>query len=76
MFSLCQHQVFSPLFAGQLGWGETRNIRCSQVHSWGFVSVYMEHSGFLTLCEVQVFGSKSSGKTNKSALLAIIGKQV
>ena len=50
------------MFAGQLGLEETRNIRCSQVHSGRYVSVYMEHSGFLTLCEVQVFGSMSSGK--------------
>ena len=47
------------MFAGQFGSGETRNIPCSQALFGRFVSVYMEDSGFLTLCEVQVFGRKS-----------------
>ena len=38
---------------------ETRIIGCSEVHQGRYVSIYYENgSSGLTLCEVEVFGSK------------------
>ena len=56
-FHLCSFLLF---FLGQLGNSETRNIQCSEVHSGRFLSIYLDHDGILTLCEVQVFGCKWS----------------
>ena len=57
-FHLCSFLLF---FLGQLGNSETRNIQCSEVHSGRFLSIYLDHDGILTLCEVQVFGCTWSG---------------
>ena len=54
-FIIC---VISYSLLGQLGDGETRNIKCSEIHSGRFVSIYLDHDGILTLCEVQVFRCK------------------
>ena len=45
---------------GQLAPGERRNILCSKVHSGRFVSIYLDHNGILSLCEVEVFKCKWS----------------
>ena len=39
---------------------ETRNLPCAEVHSGRFLSIYLDHNGILSLCEVQVFGCKWS----------------
>ena len=49
-----------PNILGKLEDGETRNIQCSEVHSGRFLSIYLDHNGILSLCEVQVFGCKWS----------------
>ncbi len=40
---------------GSLGDGETRVLHCSQVTTGRFVSIYLNHVGYLTLCEVEVY---------------------
>ncbi len=45
-------------FSGRLGSGETRDIPCTQQPVGQYVAVYLDHSGTLTLCEAQVYGSK------------------
>ena len=49
-----------PNILGKLEDGETCNIQCSEVHSRRFLSIYLDHNGILSLCEVQVFGCKWS----------------
>ncbi len=42
--------------ADQLAAGETRSVECSEYHMGQFVSIYLDHTEPLTLCEVKVFG--------------------
>ena len=46
------------MFSGQFGNDVTRNIECSEVYSGRFLAIYLNNTGILTLCEVQVFGCK------------------
>ena len=47
---------------GKLSAGETRTIGCSEVHHGRYLSIFFDHPGILTLCEVEVFGSKFSSR--------------
>ena len=43
---------------GKLNAGETRTIGCSEVHRGRYLSIFFDHPGILTLCEVEIFASK------------------
>ena len=45
------------------GAGETRTIHCDSPVTGRYVSVYLNKTAILTLCEVQVHGLLMSGKT-------------
>lgn len=47
--------LFSP---GKLGAGEFRDIQCTGLNVGRYVAIQLQGKNYLTLCEVEVFGSK------------------
>ena len=43
---------------GALSAGEFRKVKCDKVHVGRYVAISFDHSDYLTVCELEVYGGK------------------
>ncbi len=65
--SLADISSVRAVLSDALGPSKTRTIQCSEIHGGRFVSIFLDHDGILTLCEVKVFGCEFHKRTKNFA---------